>query len=88
MGIISLDILLEVSLLDRTLNLFLEFATVLGVVSFKSMELTSSTWFGNHHVHFRRWRRRGVVYMEDFMPDLFTAIFQGCETLYHLAYSF
>lgn len=43
MRIISIDILLEASLLDQSLDLFLELVTIFGMFPLNSMKLAPST---------------------------------------------
>lgn len=84
---ISLGILLEVSLLDQPLDLFLELVTVFGVVPFDSMKLPPSSWFKTHYIYLQSLRHRDGVHVKDFTPDLFTASIQRRKFLCRLAYS-
>lgn len=81
------DIFLKVFLLDQPFDLFLELIIVFSVMPFDSMKLAPYTCFGTHHVCFRSWRCKYVVYVKDFTLDLLTKSVQGHAYLYRLTYS-
>lgn len=67
-------ILLEVSLLDQPLDLFLELVTIFDVMHIDFVELTPSTWFMIHYICLQFLRYEDVVHVKNLMLDLFTTM--------------
>lgn len=69
---ITLDILIEVSLLDQYLDLLLKLVTFFNVVAFDSIKLTPFTWFRIHYILLWSQRCRDVMHVNNLTPYLFT----------------
>lgn len=79
---VSLHIFLEVFLLYKPLNLFLELVKIISVVSLDYLELAPSTWIRARCVCLHSGQHRDVVQVKNLTLDLFTTNVQGRDVLH------